>query len=65
MIHKYERNVLQVEAGAESADEAEVVVHERANGEDVGRVDAGADNLQPNLVILGSILQNLISGKNL
>ena len=34
------------------ADEAEEVVHECADGEDVGGVDPGAHNLEPDLVVL-------------
>ena len=34
------------------ADEAEVVVHQGADGEDVGRVDASADDFQTDFVVL-------------
>ena len=33
-------------------DETQVVVHQSSNGEDVGRVDSGADDLEPDFVIL-------------
>jgi hypothetical protein len=49
-------DALQVRANARSADEAKVVVHECADGKDVGGVDAGANDLQPDLIVLGPML---------
>ena len=47
-------------------DEAEVVVHEGADGEDVGGVDAGADDLEADLVVLLDdhvLLGRLVAGR--